>query len=950
MARLARSPLGRETQTAALETLLASAMVGEGRAAFVVGEAGLGKTTMLEHASVMARGLGMRTLHGAAQELERQRPFAAISACLGVGEALADIFGARAAEVLRGDAQHTAPGVNLGLGGVDFAAVEMMLGLVDDLCAQGPLAVIIDDIQWADDASLQVLNGLVKSVHQLPLLVVCAYQPAPRSKEIERLAHSLASGTALLELAPLAAPKVIVLLKHLCGAEPGPHLRRMVEGAAGNPLYIKELVNALALEGAIEVHDGIADVTADCPIPPLTALITNGLRHLPDGVLQVLRTASVLGDGFTALDLAAVLEVPTHQLLSLITEAEVAGVLRSRGDRLHFRHDLVRRTLYDTLSGSVRGMLHVKTAQALAGAGVVPERVAGHLCQAAPDAGYFLIAWLAESAVHLTTRAPALALELLDKALTLADPGSEHYSTFQLHRAIAQLACGHLANAEESARCALARTTRGPGSEVVLRWIVVEAAFARGRADLALKEARSAYGNVSVPEAEAVGFHAFSSVCLFALGRLSEAEEVAVTARHAAQTHADSRALAYALHTLAVSRFLKSPDTEAVELARQASRIAQEALHPAQRHGFQLTLANCYIELGRYHEAEAALAAVREATQRTGGVFLPWYHLSCALLAFNTGRWDDALADIEAGLETAEPFGLKRALRALGTLIDVHRGTPPTEVRSVDAEKTSDDGWVASFYEYLPWCASALVDEAQNNHERSYARLVDAFDGGVGHLAGSAVLGFLAPDLVRLAMARGDMTDAQRFASAAQKRADSSGARYHLGDALRCQGMLAQDPDLLLRAARCYHDAPHPMNEAHAYTDAAELLVRRGRPDEACPLLDRALEIYTWLSATWDAARTTARLRGVAMRRHKRRPRNLVRHGWDALTPTEHIVAEHIAEGCYNAEIATRMSISRRTVSTHVSSILKKLDMTSRVELAGEVIRRQHLDRSRPKD
>ncbi|MGA4880678.1 ATP-binding protein [Streptomyces lydicamycinicus] len=163
MARLARSPLGRETQTAALETLLASAMVGEGRAAFVVGEAGLGKTTMLEHASVMARGLGMRTLHGAAQELERQRPFAAISACLGVGEALADIFGARAAEVLRGDAQHTAPGVNLGLGGVDFAAVEMMLGLVDDLCAQGPLAVIIDDIQWADDASLQVLNGLVSA-------------------------------------------------------------------------------------------------------------------------------------------------------------------------------------------------------------------------------------------------------------------------------------------------------------------------------------------------------------------------------------------------------------------------------------------------------------------------------------------------------------------------------------------------------------------------------------------------------------------------------------------------------------------------------------------------------------------------------------------------------------------------------------------------------------------
>ncbi|WP_431999724.1 helix-turn-helix transcriptional regulator [Streptomyces sioyaensis] len=945
---LVRSPVGRETQTAELETLLASAMAGKGQAAFVIGEAGLGKTTILEHASVRARSLDMRTLHGAAQELERQRPFAAISACLGGGEAPADIFGTRAAEILRDDSQRTVPEVHPGWGGVDFATVEMMLGVVDDLCAQEPLAVMLDDFQWADEASLQVLNGLVKSVHHLPLLVVCAYRPAPGNKEIERLAHSLAAGNStVLELAPLTAPKVLVLLTRLCGAEPGPHLRRMAEGADGSPLYIKELVNALALEGAIEIHDGIADVTTDCPLPPLTAVITSSLCHLPEGVLQALRTASVLGDGFTALDLAAVLEVPTHQLLSVIAEAEMAGVLRSRGDRLHFRHDLVRRTLYDTLSGSVRAMLHVKTAQALAGAGVVPERVAEHLCQAAPEAGSFLLDWLAESAVHLTTRAPALALDLLDKALKLTGPGDERYATLPLHRALAQLACGHLADAEESARCALARTTRGPGWEVALRWIVVEAAFARGRVDLALHEARSAYESVNVPESEAVGFHAFSSLCLFALGRRSEAEDVAVAARHAAQTHADGRALAYALQTLALSRFRKSPDTEAMELARQASRTAQQALHPAQWHVLQLALANCCIELDRSHEAAAALAAVREATQRTGGIFLPAYHLSCALLAFHTGRWDDAFADIEAGLETAEPFGLKRALQALATLINVHRGTPPTEVPAFDAEKSGDEGGVASYYEYLPWCASALVDEAHNNHERSYARLVGAFEGSGSHL-GTAVLGFLACDLVRLAMARGDMTDAQRFASAAQQRADKSGAPYHLGDALRCQGMLAQDPDLLLRAARCYHDAPRPMNEAHAYADAAELLARTGRSDEACALRDKALEIYTSLGATWDAARTTARLRSAGIRRHRGRPRNVVRHGWDALTPTERIVAEHIAGGCCNAEIATRMSISRRTVSTHVSSILKKLDMTSRVELAGEVIRRQHQNRSRP--
>ncbi|WP_406474287.1 response regulator transcription factor [Streptomyces platensis] len=104
-------------------------------------------------------------------------------------------------------------------------------------------------------------------------------------------------------------------------------------------------------------------------------------------------------------------------------------------------------------------------------------------------------------------------------------------------------------------------------------------------------------------------------------------------------------------------------------------------------------------------------------------------------------------------------------------------------------------------------------------------------------------------------------------------------------------------------------------------------------------MLDQAPAIYTRLGADWDAARAAARLRTVAVHRGVRGTRSGYRHGWDALTDTERIVASHVAGGRSNPEVATLMSISRRTVSTHVSHILKKLTLASRVEIAAEFLR-----------
>ncbi|MFF9788476.1 hypothetical protein YWIDRAFT_07420 [Streptomyces sp. SceaMP-e96] len=236
-------------------------------------------------------------------------------------------------------------------------------------------------------------------------------------------------------------------------------------------------------------------------------------------------------------------------------------MLRDAGGQLVFPHDLVRHALYDAVPDSVRAMLHAKAAQALADPGEPPEQVAEHLLHGTPT-GEFLTTWLDGAAVRLTGRAPAMALRLLGRALALADPGDPRTDQLHLHRAMAQLSCGCLAEAEENARRVLART-RDPELGCLVRWIIVQAAFARGRPDLALAEARAACTSGSLPAVEVVRFQAFSAVCLFALGELAEAGTVAFSARSAADEYGVGPALANALHVLAAKRFLEAPDSEA---------------------------------------------------------------------------------------------------------------------------------------------------------------------------------------------------------------------------------------------------------------------------------------------------------------------------------------------------------------------------------------------------
>jgi DNA-binding NarL/FixJ family response regulator len=229
--------------------------------------------------------------------------------------------------------------------------------------------------------------------------------------------------------------------------------------------------------------------------------------------------------------------------------------------------------------------------------------------------------------------------------------------------------------------------------------------------------------------------------------------------------------------------------------------------------------------------------------------------------------------------------------------------------------------------------ALALAVEAQGDTERAFDVLFTYWDRGSP--LPRAHMHHLCADIARLAI----VLDRPNLACRVAEEMETLAARETKsaaiqGTAALCRGLVNGDVDLLMAAVAAYQRAGRPLYQAHAYENAAVLLAKDRRASRARAALGTAVELYNGLDAAWDAGRAGQRIRQTGIRGGVSGPRRRPKTGWDALTPTERKVAALVAEGNSNPAIATRMFLSRRTVQSHVSSILGKLGLTSRVELA----------------
>jgi len=926
--------VGRDAELERLAAAAAAARAGRGKIVLISGEPGIGKTAILAALLDRAAADGARIASGAAEELEMRVPFAAVSDCLGLTAAAADPQAAEIAAMLRG--AHRPSGA-FSAADAEFLVTEAILGLVDGWCAAGAVVLAVDDLQWADPASLLVLHRLGRVAGQLPLLLAATRRPGAGPADLERLLRSWEDRDAdLLSLGPLDETSVVALTRQVTGAEPDTGLRTATAAAAGNPLYVIELARARAGTSAQEPGANPGSMPES-----LITVVTRRLSGLSGQARRILPVAAVLGPSVTVAELAAVLGVSVLDFLGVIQEAAGAGVLAAESDRLAFRHEVIRQALYESLPVSARNALHLQAGQALAAAGVPVERVAQHLLAGTtPDPR--TVEWLAGVAGQLTARAPELAADLLWRVCDVADPSGPQSGPLRLALARALLRTGRFAEAEAAATRALA-SGLGPEYGGRLRWVLAQSCLNQGRVEAALAEAHRALDDRDLSRAERARFHGLAAQGAHVASTSGPAAAMreAEAARDEGLASGDAYAMAYGLQAVAGAwrwqgRFGRALDvaSQAVAALEQAGPVSDSQLDP------HLIRANCLFDLDRDAEARQAYAAdLRQAERGLGTFFLCFHHLSVARVCFLTGRWDDALTEIRSARDVPDHLGLTVHLDGLAALIAVHRQDRDQLGRLRAAlDRPLATGSVRHTYDDRSW-GRALAALADGDRAAAFGLLCRAWEQCVaGHREHCGH--YLLPDLAALAVPLGEQeTGRQALAQLERYGADRQVPALHRSAALAA-AILDGDADALLTVADGYAAAGRPLLEAQAREHAAEGLAAAGRDQEARLQLEGAQDRYAALNASWDAARADARLRAHGVRRGVHGPRRRPKAGWDALTDTEHTVAALLAEGLSNPDIAGRMFISRRTVQFHVSNILAKLGLSSRVELATLVTRR----------
>jgi DNA-binding CsgD family transcriptional regulator len=914
---------GRAHETRFLDAAIRAVGAGRGKGVLLEGEAGIGKTALLEHVQAAARRGGLRLLAAAGDELEQRIPFAALRRCLGLREPGAGPTDARIADLLPAGPSPAA----FWPPQAATAAAEAVTAAIGRWCAERPVALVLDDLHWVDGDTLLVLHHVARALPRLPVLLVMALRPLPASEELERFRRSAdVREFAVRQVPPLDGPAVAQLVGHLAGAPADRRLLRFAAGASGNPLFIRELIRGLVDERRIGLEDGAAVLSAGGAALPasLTAAVRWQLAYMSEPKRELLSAAAALGASFTVAQVAAVSDLSIPELTRLLRRSVRHGLLESRGDRLAFRHDLVRRALHDELPAAVRSALLQQAAQAQGCDEVAPERIAQHGPRRTGPSSSRARDPLDPSGLRIA-RAVGRAGDPADRSWPGAADGGGRAAGG--HPALALLRADRPAEAERAARATLALVAADDvRSQIRLRWILAQACFRLGRLDMAAAEVETVAALPGLGADQAALFHTFDALCHRYMGN---DELCRLALKRAADAGSDDPfATAYQLSVLSGLELVRQRLDRALSLSAESLAVLGDRAPPADMQiALHLTHGINLLESDRFAESDEVLGAGMVWDENIGGTFTPVYRMMRVWVRFWDGRWDDCLAQIGAGEQAEDRLAMAQGTRAIGALVAAHRRE---QLKQLDLFAAPTLG--GQYYHYVRQWAAALSAEADGDRAAALRELLDAW-----HRCPPSLMPLryqLTPDIVRVAEALGDAETAVGIADEMTALESVRRTRGVEGTALLCRGLVKGEPDLLREAAGLFRVTGRRLFEGYALENEAVVLARAGRGERAHDVLSEALPIFSGLGAQWDVARAIARLRQEGVRVVDFKPRRRPKSGWDALTDTERRVAELVAGGLSNPQIGTRLFISRRTVQCHVSSILAKLSLKSRVELA----------------
>jgi DNA-binding CsgD family transcriptional regulator len=933
--------VGRDAEAAQLRDALDRLERGEGTAVVLEGEPGIGKTRLTEHALSEAGEREFEVMRGGCRELEGDLPFAPIAEALGLDEtAQADSHRRAARELLYGENPRAESDAERRV-----RVLHALRGVVESSCERRGTVLAIEDLHWANEQTLLLLERLGRRCAHVPLLLLLTMRPYPRRPELEALLASLAAGgQEHIGLAPLDGDEVTMLVEASLGAPPGQRLLGAMAGTGGNPLFVAEVLAMLEQQGALTVGaDGVIDAVRVESAHSLRLAILRRLTFLPKPCVELLRAASLLGSEFDIGELSVVTGRPPHELGPILSDAVESKVVGEAGSHLAFRHDMVREAIYKDRPMAVREALHYDAACKLRDAGHSPLKVAAHLLRGTTGADREAIELLRSTARECIKRDPATAVELLERAAALipADGATANDLTAELARAL--MVVGRWTEGELLAR-ELVAAERNPEASLEVLVTRVHVAALHGvlpepvlaELDVAAHAARSA-------SPERARLLAAATQAAFLCGDLGRARALAGEALDASRDAGDAVTQAETMSMLSTLCWHEGRPAEGLAAAEHGialrSRLPEGAGVDVQMPFLNLAMNLALLQ--RFEEATGAFQRAMELAERANNVWaLGLIHQMSGVSQFLAGDLGAAEGEFEAALELwdeleARYWGVTQ--RAWLARIALHRGDlskAQGQLAVVDAGLPPGSAWAPARNVPVVSHTRALVAEADGDVGAAFAALEDARRA----IAASGAAYFnlrIGPEHVRFALAAGEREAAEEMAAATEAVAGTVGTDTARGQALRCRGLLAGDAEIVLDAVAALRQGPSRIEFAGAAEEAARALAANGATGESpTALLQDALEVWEGAGASHDAARVVGRLRELGASPGKRGPRRRAETGWDSLTDSERRVADLVREGLTYREVGERLFISRRTVETHAARVFVKLGVRSRAQLA----------------
>ncbi|MFD7660362.1 ATP-binding protein, partial [Actinosynnema sp. NPDC059797] len=473
--------IGRAVELGHAGAALDLALSGRATALLVEGEPGIGKSRLLREIGTGARGRGFELFTGAAHELDARRPFSVFT----------DVFTGVPADLPPGDrrgnpfraafdaATPIAAGGS-GFGDESFTVIEAIVEWFEERTARGPVALALEDLHWADTSSLTAIGALARHLADRPLLVVGTLRPVPHRKEVDRLLDRLtASDGRVLRLGGLSPDAVVELIERALGAARGAGLRRLADAAGGTPLFLLELLSTLDQRQVLRRAGDQVDTSAAVVPPDLWQTLLLRYSFLPEPTLDLLRLMAVLGASCLTAELVAVSGRQAVDLLADLRPALAAGVVDGSGERLAFRHEMLRQALYEDVPPALRSDLHLEVGGALAAAGAPAARVAEHV-ESAGAVGAEASAWYWRAARECARHSVPSALHWYERALGVLSEQDPARPGLVIELAPLLVLSGRVAEAESLAGTVFA-TTLDRSAKSRLAVMLAHALVRRGR-------------------------------------------------------------------------------------------------------------------------------------------------------------------------------------------------------------------------------------------------------------------------------------------------------------------------------------------------------------------------------------------------------------------------------------------------------------------------------------